>query len=180
VEIKTSIPLLEEILDEYREYLGKDLLPYKNHLYRIVNFCLQLKPEIDNYQEQKVVIAACFHDLAIWTDDTLDYLQPSIDLAKKYLVEQGLEQWSPEVELMIDLHHRIRKYEENNYPLVELFRQADLIDVSLGMVKFGLSSDSVKNIRSTFPNHGFHKKLGQLFVRELGRNPLNPMPMMKW
>ena len=150
------------------------------HVYRVVNFCLHLKQDIDNEQEEKIIIAACFHDLGIWTNNTFDYLQPSVVLAKEYLKRRNFEKWSVEIELMIDNHHKIRKYEDNNHPLVDVFRKADLVDVSLGIVKFGLPTDYIANVKSKFPNSGFHKRMTQLTVREFFRNPLKPLPVMKW
>jgi small-conductance mechanosensitive channel len=178
--MKSNIPLLEEILAKYKDVVGEDFQPYKNHVYRIVNFCFQLKQDVDAEQEEKIIIAACFHDLGIWTNDTVDYLQPSIVLAKEYLKRRNLEEWSVEIELMIDMHHKFRKYADDNHPLVELFRRADLVDVSLGIVKFSLSTDYIKNVKIEFPNAGFHKRLIQLTIREFFRNPLKPLPMMKW
>lgn len=179
MEIRSNIPLLEEILAEYKNVIGEDFIPYKNHVYRVVNFCMALHHNKEEERE-KIIIAGCFHDLGIWTNDTVDYLQPSILLAKEYLKGRDLEQWFIEIELMIDMHHKIRKYEDNNYPLVELFRRADLVDVSLGLVQWGLPKDYIRNIKTKFPNSGFHKRLLQLEVRWLFRHPLNPLPMMRW
>ncbi|HIE02259.1 MAG TPA: HD domain-containing protein [Thiotrichaceae bacterium] len=178
--MKSHIPLLEEILAEYKDVVGDDFQPYKNHVYRVVNFCFQLKQDVDDEQAERIIIAGCFHDLGIWTDNTVDYLQPSIVLAKEYLKRRNLDEWSVEIELMIDMHHKFRKYADNNHPLVELFRRADLVDVSLGRVKFSLSTDYIGKIKKAFPNSGFHKKLIQLTIRAFFKNPLKPLPMMKW
>ena len=35
----------------------------------------------------KGAVAVAFHDLGIWTDNTLDYLPPSVNRAKTYLAE---------------------------------------------------------------------------------------------
>ncbi len=64
--------------------------------------------------------------------------------------------------------------------MAEVFRKADWVDVSLGFIKFGLSPVEIKEISNKFPNSGFHARLLQLTMRELVRNPLNPLPMMKW
>jgi hypothetical protein len=177
--IEERIPLLEEILNEWKKEIGKDYQAYKNHVYRVVQFCLALHNSNEEERE-KIIVAACFHDLGIWTNDTVDYLPPSILLAKEYLKGRNLEHWFIEIELMIDMHHKFRKYEVNNYPLVEVFRRADLVDVSLGVVKWGLPKDYIRNIKTKFPNSGFHKRLNQLAVRWFFRHPLNPLPFMKW
>lgn len=38
---------------------------------------------------EKYAIAAVFHDIGIWTNHTLDYLDPSAGQAKAYLTETG-------------------------------------------------------------------------------------------
>ena len=177
--IEQPIPLLEEILSKWKKEIGKDYQAYKNHVYRVVHFCLAMRHSNEEERE-KIIIAACFHDLGIWTNNTFDYLGPSILLVKEYLKKRNVEEWFTEIELMIDMHHKIRKYEDNNYPLVESFRRADLIDVSLGLVKWGLPKDYIRNIKTKFPNSGFHKRLLQLSLKWFFKHPLNPLPMMKW
>lgn len=177
--IKKNIPLLEEILGSWKRQIGNDYQAYKNHVYRVVHFCLTLH-DCNEEEQEKVIIAGCFHDLGIWTDATIDYLAPSIFLAKQYLEQENLAHWSDEIELIIDMHHKLRKYEDDTYPLVEWFRRADMVDVSLGKVKWGLPGIYIKNIRATFPNSGFHLRLLQLAGAWFPRHPFNPAPMMKW
>jgi len=180
MKIISRIPLLEKILGKHKKTLGDDYIPYRNHVCRVVNFCFQLMPDMDDEQKEKVIIAGCFHDLGIWTDDTLDYLPPSERAAEAYLKLRNLAQWSHEIGLMISLHHKLSKYKDDAYPLVEVFRRADLVDVSLGRIKFGLSPDTVKSIRNAFPNAGFHMRLTQLAAREFYRHPFRPLPFLKW
>lgn len=54
MEFKEHIPLLEDILTEYRSDIGDDFHAYKNHLYRIINFCFLLKHDIEDEQEKKL------------------------------------------------------------------------------------------------------------------------------
>ena len=166
-------------MDNWKRDIGKDYRAYKNHVYRVIHFCLALH-DSNKEKREKIIIAGCFHDLGIWTNGTVDYLPPSIDLANEYLKRRNLEQWSSEIELMIDMHHKIRQIEDNQYSLVETFRRADLVDVSLGLVKWGLPKDYIRNIKTNFPNSGFHKRLLQLALRWFIRHPLNPLPMMRW
>ena len=129
MQIESRLPLLEEILEQWRSEIGNDYVGYKNHVYRMVHFCFALR-DCNDEERQKIIIAGCFHDLGIWSDHTVDYLPPSVALAKDYLKEKNLESWIPEIDLMIDIHHKIRKYRDDRYPLVEVFRKADLVDVS--------------------------------------------------
>lgn len=184
--IQDPIPLLEEILGKWKNEIGNDYAGYRNHVYRVVHLCFSLHshlsddPSRNEEDWNKIIIAAAFHDLGIWSEKTIDYLEPSVQLANEYLTDGQLEQWIPEVSLMIDLHHRFRKYNNEEYPLVEIFRKADLVDFSLGMIKHGIPKSEIKQLQQHFPNAGFHKRLLQLATRQFFRNPFNPLPMMKW
>lgn len=158
MEIEERIPLLENILDKWKSEIGDDYPAYVNHVYRMAHFCFGLHNPNDE-ERKKIIIAGCFHDLGIWSDRTLDYIPPSIDRAEVYLEENNLEQWAAEIRLMIDMHHKVRKYKNDRYPLVEAFRRADLVDVSSGMLKFGLPKTYIEKVKEQFPNSGFHKKI---------------------
>lgn len=179
MKIEAHIPLVEEILDPWKDQVGKDFNGYRNHVYRMIHFCLALR-DCTGEERRKLIIAGCFHDLGIWTDGTIDYLPPSIALAKAYLEQNNLEAWVPEIALIIDMHHKLRKYRDDRYPLVEVFRRGDLVDVSLGMVKWGLPGAEIRSVRTQFPNAGFHKRLTQLAAERFLRHPLRPAPFLKW
>ncbi|MCH2056416.1 MAG: hypothetical protein MK214_07345 [Thalassotalea sp.] len=77
------------------------------------------------------------------------------------------------------MHYRTGKYEGPYAELAEVFRKADLVDFSLGLVKNGVSRSFVKAVKSAIPNAGFHKTLMRFTFIQLGRHPLNPVPMMR-
>ena len=81
---------------------------------------------------------------------------------------------------MILEHHKVRPYRTTHATTVEPFRQADLIDVSLGRVRFGLPRAFIKTVQSTFPDHGFHGMLIKRSARQFLRSPLRPLPMFRW
>ena len=81
---------------------------------------------------------------------------------------------------MIEMHHKLRPYQDTRYPLVEVFRQGDLVDFSLGWVKWGLPSSYIKSVQAAFPNAGFHKRLWQLAKTWFAKHPFSPPPFMKW
>ena len=179
MKIQERSTLLDAILDQQREALGADFLAYKNHCYRDMNFCLAFSGAgAENMS--KVSIAAAFHDLGIWTDRTFDYLGPSRQLAREYLVRTGQGAWAEEIETMIEHHHKITRYKPYTGRLVESFRKADWTDISLGILNFGLPSVFVKDVLTLFPNAGFHKRLTVLTVQRSLTHPLSPLPMMKW
>lgn len=174
----TQIPSLDALLRRYWTELGKDYTAYRNHIYRDVNLCVALTaagPE----QTEKIVIAAVFHDLGIWTHKTFDYLPPSIELAKAHLRRIGREAWTDEIEAMIREHHKISRYKGDLHPLVEPFREADWIDLSGGLMTFGLSRGFVRVVQATWPDAGFHKRLMELELEHLRTHPWNPLPMLR-
>jgi hypothetical protein len=177
--IEKSLPLLESIFAEWKGPLGDDYLGYRNHVYRMIHFCLALR-ECSAEEKRRIVIAGCFHDLGIWAEDTIDYLPPSIALAQHYLRREKLDSWVPEIELMIDMHHKLRKYSDVRYPLVEVFRRGDLVDFSLGAVTWGLPRSYIDEVKAQFPNAGFHKRLTELAMGWFAKHPLRPPPFFKW
>jgi len=179
LNIENQIPLLESILTDWKDIIGSEYDGYRNHVYRMIHCCLALR-DCTPEERDKIIIAGAFHDIGIWIDDTIDYLPPSIPPALAYLEAHNLAAWTEEISLMITEHHKLREYKNESYPLVELFRQGDLVDFSLGLAKFGLTKSYIKRLKAAFPNANFHKNLAKRAARWFIKNPLNPVPMMKW
>jgi hypothetical protein len=180
MSIELNIPLLEQLLAPWRTRIGADYDGYRNHVYRMLHICFDLHPAATEEERQKLIIAAAFHDIGIWSADTVDYLAPSIAQAMDWLQANGRADWKAEIASIIDLHHRIRPVTDSPWPLVELFRKGDLVDFSLGLVRFDVDRDLIRSLQQVFPNAGFHRRLLQLTWRQLRQNPLNPAPMMRW
>ena len=174
-----TIPELDTLLQQWSSTLGQDLQAYRNHNYRVANFCIEMAGATED-EIAKIGIACAFHDLGVWTHKTLDYLEPSRAFAAEYLAKIGKPEWSAEIEAMVVEHHKLRSAGASAGPLVEPFRKADWIDVSLGMLSFGLSRSFIREVQTRFPNVGFHKRLVQLSGRQLLKTPWNPMPMMRF
>lgn len=174
-----NIENIDTILAPWKELIGQDYQGYRNHVIRMVTFCLLLEP-CSEEDQQKIEIAACFHDIGIWTKQTLDYLAPSVIPARKYLKAHDLADWIPEITEMILEHHKLRKVKNGNSRLVELFRKGDLVDFSTGKIKFGLDKRLVSGVKNEFPNAGFHSMLVKRSAKWFVKHPLNPVPMMKW
>jgi hypothetical protein len=160
-EILRSSPLAEEILESHRHRARGDDAgydAYKAHVYRVVNFARALTPDASD-RDDKLAIAVAFHDLAAF--DTLDYLVPSIAAQDAWLQRTGRESWSDELALIVAEHHRLSRYGSNrpHAPLVETVRRADLVDVSQGLIRFGIPSSYVKEVRATFDAGVFFKRV---------------------
>ena len=170
---------LDRVLDRHAVALGADFTAYRNHAYRVANFCMALAPGGDAVLE-KVAVAAAFHDLGIWTARTFDYLPPSIELACDHLACSGHADWRDGITGMIREHHKIRTFRGAAAGLIEPFRRADWIDVSLGALTFGLPRRELRAIRGRWPNAGFHRRLAQLTWKRFREHPLSPLPVLKW
>src|SRR6478736_2144788 len=117
---------IEKLLEQYRSIIGKDYPGYRNHVYRVFLNCLVIDKAIAN--REKYAIAAVFHDIAIWSHHTIDYLDPSIRDVEQYLSEAGKDEMIPEISAMIYWHHKVSSYKGDYRSTVETFRKADWID----------------------------------------------------
>jgi len=177
--IDTHIETLEAILQPYQSLLGEEFQAYRNHVYRMVHIAFYLH-DCSEDEREKILIAAAFHDIGIWLENTVDYIPPSIPPAMQYLKACNLDQWADEVRLLISEHHKLRAYKNPSYPLVEVFRQADLVDFSLGLIRFSVDKGFLQSLNENFPNAGFHRSLARRAGLWLLKHPLRPLPMMKW
>jgi HD superfamily phosphodiesterase len=90
----TSLPTVEEVLDDHTSDLGNDFIAYRNHVYRVMNLCLAIVGD-SRLELEKVAVASVFHDLGIWTNNTFDYIAPSVGIARKHLATRGMANWIP-------------------------------------------------------------------------------------
>jgi len=180
MNVVMSYPLVDEILETYRHMIKSDFEGYRNHVTRMLNFCHYLMPDITDEESRKIQIAAAFHDIALWTHVRVDYLVPSYQDCHQYLESEGLNEWGFEIQIIIDMHHLLFVYKGPYEKLAEVFRKADLIDFSLGIVKDNVDKSFIKQVRKALPNAGFHKTLMHFTLVQLGRNPFNPVPMMRF
>ena len=172
------IPTIDRVLDAHAASLGRDFTAYRNHAYRVANFCAA-HASPGPIELEKIAIAAAFHDLGIWTDGTFDYLDPSAVLARQHLSHSGRAAWTDEITAMILDHHKLSRYRGDSRWLVEPFRRADWTDVSVGFLTFGLPRPFVREVAAVWPSAGFHRRLVQLELERLRTHPLHPLPMVK-
>lgn len=181
MKTQNGVELIDQILEAWEPILGRDYLGYRNHCCRVQHFCTCLSSgrPVD---ENKIAIAAAFHDLGIWECGSLDYLASSTELMRKYLDEnRDVSQINDrvEIETMIEYHHKITRYRKNPEWLVEPFRKADWIDISYGSLLFGLDKAVVRQAFKTYPSAGFHRGLIVMAKKRLRTHPFSPLPMIK-
>jgi hypothetical protein len=174
--IATQHGLIDETLDAFRAAIAGDATAYRGHVYRVFNVCRALAADAAD-RDDKIAYAAAFHDLGIWSDRTVDYLPPSSRRLRERLERDGRTAWSRELSDMVDFHHKLLPV--RGADLVEAFRRADLVDLSLGLVTFGLPRGWLRELATTFPAAGFHGRVVQLVGGWAVRHPLRPFPMLR-
>jgi hypothetical protein len=172
----TRIPTIDDVLNDYAPALRDDFAGYRHHVYRVVNLCVAMA---GRSELEKIAIAAVFHDLGIWANGTFDYIVPSIALAHDYLVAHAREDWTAEVEQMIEDHHKITSSAAGPDSLIEAFRRADWIDVTRGLRGFGIPRSFLTRLFATWPDAGFHWRLFTLTLDRFRSHPLTPLPMVR-
>jgi len=170
-------PHIENILKQHQSDLNLDFDKYRHHVYRVFNFTLLLC-EADKPDTEALAVAAAFHDIGIWTAGTLDYLGPSVALAREYIKAKQLKVSAKAVENIILNHHKVTRYKDNE--LVEAFRKADMIDLSMGIISHGISGKEISEVYDLFPGEWFHTFILGEIVKNAIKNPLNPLPILKW
>lgn len=175
----TELPTLDALLEQHAEIIGPSMTAYRNHCYRMVNFTVALAGD-DEQTLEKIQIAAAFHDIGVWTHQTMDYLAPSEKQARDYLASIGKSDWADEIGDMVEWHHKITPLKQAASPLVEAFRKADWADVLHGVVGYGIPRATFRNAFKTWADAGFHWLLVKLSVKRLLTHPWSPLPIFRW
>lgn len=159
--IQQNRPRIEELLALYTAQIGDDLPGYRNHVYRTVTYAMYFlgnKAEL----EQLVETAFVYHDIALWTNRALAYLEPSEEIA---LADNAKYGWGLDPDALrgaIHWHHKITAYRGPHEEVIEACRKADWIDANKGMLRMGMSKANIEAVEAAFPNHGFHDALVRL------------------
>lgn len=171
---------LDELFAPWAGALGNDYRAYRHHVERLLVLCDWLAADAGASLDPLALrVAAVYHDLGIWSDGTFDYLAPSTARATAWLEAQGRADLAPQVAAMIGQHHKVRPAGPATDP-VEIFRRADWMDVTLGLLNAGLPRTRYRELLRRHPDAGFHWRLVQLSVRRVLTNPLSPLPMFRW
>jgi hypothetical protein len=173
VEVVTAHPIVDAVLNRYRDALSDDMSAYRNHVFRGINYHqVLLGAPLPDF----AALAWVAHDLGIWTARTFDYLTPSADLAAAHADEFGVAEID-RLQMLITEHHRLRPLDNH---MTETFRKADLIDVSRGFLRSQVSRSTVQAVVAQLPYRWFHAFLAKGLTRYAARHPLRPLPMLRW
>jgi len=171
--------LIDALLLPWQAAVGPALPAYRNHCQRLFHLTCAFRQHSTVEEDRLIAVAAAFHDIGIWTHHTLDYLEPSAELAVAWLESQGEGASNSIVWAMVVEHHKIRAASAS-LDLVEAFRRADWTDVMQGHLRFGLAKPVYRQLKQQYPFLGFHTMLLRLGARQLRHHPLQPLPMLRW
>jgi hypothetical protein len=121
-----------------------------------------------------LTVAAILHDIGLYPGATRGgvYTADGAELARELLPAYG---WSADrierCAAAIDRHHELRSQLARGGE-VEALRRADLVDVSGGLIKFGLSRRWLKGLNASVPRDGLAGELAREVGRALRERPL--------
>lgn len=183
IAIRMVRPYVEELLGRFEKLIGEDFPGYRNHVYRAITYAMHFLENAEEY-ERIVETAFVYHDIGLWTDRALAYLEPSVAAA---IADNERFGWGLDPELLcgaIQWHHKILPYTGPHQRIIEACRKADWIDASKGLLRKGLSKAAIKEVEAAFPNLGFHDTLLRL-TKDYGGSTLVggikvTMGIVKW
>ena len=161
MKIQTHRPHVEAILTRYADTIGQDYAGYRNHVYRAITYAMHFLRQAPQH-ERLVETAFAYHDIGLWTDRELAYLEPSEAVA---LADNRVFGWGLDPQALSGAshwHHKIFPYHGTHAEVVEACRKADWIDASKGLLRKGLPRALVREVEAAFPNEGFHSTLLRL------------------
>ena len=161
ITIKLERPCVEELLNRYKDLIGKDFPGYRNHVYRAITYAMHFLGNAEEH-ERLVETAFVYHDIGLWTDHELAYLEPSEAVAIADNQKLGLGLDPDLLRDAIHWHHKIFSYIGPRRDIIEACRKADWIDASKGMLRKGISRAAIREVEAAFPNLGFHNSLMRL------------------
>lgn len=183
---------LDDELFSLASKIGADFSAYRNHCLRVLTFTKYFLPDevLKEIPEalELASVALAYHDVALWTDKKLAYLDPSVDQMEKAL--EGGKYSKNQLAIMKDIilqHHKITSFESNRGKaadaLVNAVRMADWADATMGIVRFGLPASLLEAAYDKIPEAGFHMILLGLGPRLSPGNlmgQLDILSIFKW
>ena len=171
IKIIDQSETVEQLLRPFQDQIGADYQGYRGHVYRVLTYAMHLLGGEETHR-RAVETALVFHDLGLWTDHDLAYLEPSIRRAQEANEANG---WDLDPELLRNLiywHHKVFPFRGKNADIVNAFRKADWVDASGGVIRHGLTRAEVDAVSAAIPEHGFRDTLNRLAGDLAGGNTL--------
>jgi predicted hydrolase (HD superfamily) len=162
-------------LAKLREIAGEAGGPMERHGLRVFLIADRLATARDAEIDREVLlIAGLLHDVGLYDEASQGgvYVLEGAEFTAELLRQQGWEE--DRVRLCFDAverHHELRSQWERGAE-VELIRRADLVDVSAGLVRFGLSREWLRDLFKSISREGTYRTIGYEVARVLRHRPL--------
>jgi hypothetical protein len=145
------------------------------HGWRLYALALELaRRGSHDVDRELLLVAALLHDIGLYPDASKKgvYTADGAVFARELLADQG---WPADrMDLLADAierHHELRQQWDKGDE-VELVRRADLIEVSGGLIRFGVSRKFFQDLLAEYPRSGFYREVGRLLGHALIERPL--------
>lgn len=168
IEIIDYCDRVEGLFDPYRDTIGDDFPAYRGHVYRVITYAMHFLGNADIHRPM-VETVLVYHDIGLWTENKLAYLEPSEALALRDNEKLGLGFDPGILRAAIHWHHKLTPYSGPGAEVVNAVRKGDWIDASGGMIRKGLSKAQVSKVESAIPDYGFADVLQRL-AKDYGGN----------
>ena len=160
---------------------GDRVGPMEGHCLRCYLICLELGRRNGwALDEEILLVAAILHDAGLYPAVSGDpavssadgvYVREGAELAEGIVKEFG---WSAERTRIcmdaIECHHELRGQLDRGAE-VEALRRADMVEVSAGLVSFGIPRDWFSDLRRQVPADGMYREIGRLVGGVLRQRP---------
>ena len=154
-------PTVERFLPHIAAEVGPDFTAYRNHIYRVLSYATHFLGD-EPREREHIAFALVFHDVGIWTDHELAYLEPSEAAAERVRAQHAPHLDPTLVANIIHWHHKLLSFAGPDAHIVNAARKADWIDASMGMVRHGVTRKQVAAIEKAIPVLGFPEILMRL------------------
>ena len=178
IQVITRSDRVERLLGRYKDLIGDDYEGYRGHVYRVLSYALHFLGG-QSPDREAIETALVYHDLGLWSDKKLAYLEPSIERVK---VDNEAEQWGHDPQLLTDIiywHHKVTAFRGPNSEIVNAVRKADWIDATAGLVRKGMPKACIRNVTAAIPVAGFYDTLKRIGPELTGSMPKSVAALLK-
>lgn len=164
-----------DALAAVREASGETDGPMERHGVRVFRTACELAARRGADVDREVLLVTGFlHDLGLYDSISRGgvYVKDGAEFASELVGKHG---WSAERTKLcadaIERHHELRSQWDLGAE-VELTRRADLVDVSNGLVRFGLPRTWLRDLSAEVPRDGTYREVARLLGHAVRERPL--------
>jgi predicted hydrolase (HD superfamily) len=161
-------------LEKLREITGESGGPMERHGLRVFLIADRLATARELEVDREVLlIAGLLHDVGLYDAASHGgvYVREGAEFTAELLRQQGWDEGR--ISLCFDAierHHELRTQWDRGAE-VELIRRADLVDLSHGLIRFGLSREWIRDLFGSVSREGTYRTIGFEVARVIRHRP---------